>query len=77
MVDDYVVNNIIFNNSDSNDEVRGCMLAPSATNSRSVSTSSSNKSEELYLDHVQRESNRMVQDEPVTTANSFQLEYVT
>ena len=75
MVDDYVVNKIIFNTSNSNIEVRGCMLVPSATSYRFISISFSNKSEELYSDHIQRESDRMVQNEPVTTADSFQLEY--
>jgi len=31
----------------------------------------------LYLDYVQRESNRMVQNKSVATADSFQLEYAT
>ena len=52
MVNDYVANNIIFNNSNSNNKVRGCMLALSATSFRSISTSFSNKGEELYSDHV-------------------------
>ena len=77
MVDDYAVNKIILNDSNSNDEMRGCILAPSATSSKSVSISSLNKSKELYLDCVQRESNRIVQDESVAITDSFQLEYAT
>ena len=50
MADNYVVNNIIFSNSDSNDKVRDHTLAPSANSPKFVLNSSSNKSEELYLD---------------------------
>ena len=77
IADNSVVNNIIFSNSNSNDEVRGCTLAPSTNSSRSVSSSFSNKSKELYLDQIQRESDKMDQDDPVTTSNSIQLEYTT
>jgi len=52
MIDDYVVSNIIFNNSDSNNEVRGYTFIPSTVSSRSVLNSSSNKSEKLYLDRM-------------------------
>jgi len=72
-----VVSNIIFNNSNRNDKVRGHTLMPSTVSSRSVLSSSSNKSEELYSDRMQRESNKMVQDKPTTTSDSFQLEYTT
>jgi len=65
MADDYVVSNIIFNNSNRNDKIRGCTLAPSTVSSRSILSSSSNKSKELYSDWKQRESNKMVQDEPI------------
>jgi len=69
MVVNNVVNNIIFNDSDKNDEMRGHTLAPSAT------SSSSNKSEELYTDQMQRESDSMVQNEPTASTDSIQLEY--
>lgn len=72
MIDNVVVNHIIFNNGDSNDEVRG-----HTTSSRSTSSSFSNKSNELYSDQMQRESDIMVQDKPVTTSDSIQLEYAT
>ena len=75
MVVNNVVNNIIFNGSDKNDEMRGHTLAPSATNFCSVLCSSSNKSEELYTDQMQRESNSMVQNEPTVSTDSIQLEY--
>jgi len=71
MIDDYVVSNIIFNNSNSNNEVRGYTFIPSAVSSRSVLSSSSNKSEKLYLDRIQRESNKMVQNESVAISDSF------
>jgi len=77
MADDCVVSNIIFNNSNRNDKVRGCTLTPSAVSSRSVLSSSSNKNKKLYLDCMQRESNKMVQDEPTTTSDNLQLEYAT
>ena len=57
--------------------MRGHTLVPSANSSRSVLSSSSNKSEELYLDRMQRESNKMNQNEPVATSDSIQLEYMT
>ena len=52
IADDCVISNIIFNNGNRNDEVRGHTLAPSIVSSRSVLSSSSNKSEELYLDQM-------------------------
>jgi len=52
MIDDYVVSNIIFDNSDSNNEVRGYTFIPSTVSSRSVLSSFSNKSEKLYLDRM-------------------------
>ena len=75
MIDDPIVNSIIYNNSDKNNEVRGCTLAPSANSSRSVSSFFSNKSEKLYSDWIQRESNKIDQDEPVAISDSIQLEY--
>ena len=77
MVDNCVANNIIFNSSDRNDEVKGRTFVPSAISSRSVLSSFSNKSEELYSVWMQRESNNMVQDKPTATFNSIQLKYVS
>jgi len=77
MIDDPIVNSTIYNDSDKNNEVRGHTLVPSANSSRSVLSSSSNKSEELYSDQMQRESKKMDQDEPVATSDSIQLEYMT
>ena len=57
--------------------MRGYTLVPSANSSRSVLSSSSNKSEELYLDWMQRESNKIDQDEPVVIFDNIQLEYMT
>jgi len=77
MANDCVISNIIFNNSNRNDKVRGRTLASSTVSSRSVSSSSSNKSEELYSDWMQRESNKMVQNKPTTISDSLQLECTT
>ena len=57
--------------------MRGYTLVPSANSSRSVLSSSSNKREELYLDWMQRESNKIDQDEPVVIFDNIQLEYMT
>ena len=59
MIDDPIVNSTIYNDSDKNNEMRGHTLVPSANSSRSVLSSFFNKSEELYLDWMQRESNKM------------------
>jgi len=75
MIDDFVVSNIIYEDSDSNNKIRGHTLVPSTTSSYSVSCSSSNKSVELYIDQMQRESDSMVQDKPTASADSIQLEY--
>ena len=77
MANDYVISNIIFNNGNRNDEVRGCTLVFSAVSFRSISSFSFNKSEELYWDRMQRKSDKMVQNEPTTISDSFQLEYTT
>ena len=50
MIDDYVINSIIYNNCDSNNKVRGHTLVPSANSSHFILYSSSNKSKELYID---------------------------
>ena len=77
MADDSVVSNVIFNNNNKNDKVRGCSLVPSAVGSRSLLSSFSDKSEEDYLTRVQRESDNMDQDNPVASSNSIQLKYAT
>ena len=71
MIDNSVVNNIIYSDSNKNDEVRGRTLVPSANSFRSVLSSFSNKSKELYSDWMQRESDKMDQDEPVASSDSF------
>ena len=63
-------------NCNNYNEVRGCILASSTHHSRTPSLSSSN-SEENYLMRVQRESNRIVKDDPVSSTDSPQLYYVT
>jgi len=59
IVYDPVVNTIIYSNNNSNKEVRDRALVPSASSSRSVLVSSSNKSKEEYVTKVQRESDNM------------------
>jgi len=71
MVDDCVINSIIYDNCNSYNKVRGCTLVLRTNSSCSVSCSSSNKSEELYMDQIQRESDSMVQDEPTTSSDSI------
>ena len=52
MADDSVIANIIYNNSDKKDEVRGCSSTSSTPSSRSL-LSSSDKSTEEYVAKVQ------------------------
>ena len=59
IANDSVVSNIIYSNSNSNDKMRGHILAPSTNSFRSVSSSSSNKSKEEYLARVRKESNNI------------------
>jgi len=58
------------------DEVRGCSLDASVHRPRSPSLLSS-KNEEEYHVHVQHESDRINEDEPVNSLGSINLEYVT
>lgn len=74
MIDDPIVNPIIFNNGDENNRVRGRSIAHSAPSSRS-SSSSSDKSVEEYVARVQRESDSMDQDNPAVLTDSPQIEY--
>ena len=50
-------------------EVRGCSLDASTHRTRSPLISSSKDSEDYHV-QVQRESDKMVKDEPVTSSNS-------
>ena len=70
MIDDSIINSIIFNNSDENNKVRGQSIMYSAPSSRS-SSSSSDKSVEEYVVRVQRENNSMYQDNPVVPTDSL------
>ena len=72
MGNDSVVNKIIFNDNGSNDKVRDCFLAFSAHISRSSSLSIKN-----YHTKMQRISNIMDQDNPVTPSDSPQFKYAT
>jgi len=74
MIDNPVVNPIIFNNGDENNKVRGRSIAHSAYSSRSL-LSSSDKSVEEYVARVQRKSNSMDQDNPAVLTDSPQIEY--
>ena len=61
---------------DNCDEVRGCSLVLNAHCLRTPSLSLSDCDED-YATRVQKESNRMDEDNSVTTSNSPQLKYVT
>lgn len=75
MADDSVIANIIYNNSDKKDEVRGCSSTSSTPSSRSL-LSSSDKSTEEYVAKVQWESDSIDQDNSVVPSDSPQLKYV-
>jgi len=61
---------------DNCDEVRGCSLVLNAHCPRTPSLSSSDCNED-YAMRVQKESNRMDEDNLVTTSDSSQLKYMT
>jgi len=61
---------------DNFDEVRGCSLALSVYCPRTPSLSSSDCNED-YTTRMQKESDRMDEDNPVATSNSIQLKYIT
>ena len=65
----------LFDIGDKFDEVKGRFLALSTHRPRSPSISSSECTEEYYI-HVKRESNKMDEDELVTSVGSIQVEYV-
>jgi len=69
MADDSVIADIIYNNSNKKDKVRGCSFTSSTHSSRSLS-SSSDKSTEKYVAKVQQESNSIDQDNPAVPSNS-------
>ena len=77
MNNDFVVNTIIHNNCDNYDKMRGHTLVLSANSFHSVSYSSSNMSEKVYIEWIQRESDRMIQNEPTASSDSIQLKYIT
>ena len=77
MNDNFVVNIIIYNNCNNYNEVGGCTLVPSTNSSCSFLCSSSNMSKKVYTEQIQRESDKIVQDEPTVSSDSIQLEYTT
>ena len=68
------IGNTLFNNYC--DEVRGQSMSSDKQDTRTPSMSSSKCNEE-YITRVQRESDRMVEDNHVITLDSPQLEYTT
>jgi len=74
MIDNPVVNSIIFNNGDENNKVRGQSITHSMPSSRSL-LSFSDKSIEEHVARVQRESDSMDQDNPTVLTDSPQIEY--
>ena len=62
-------NNLFENISNNFDEVRGRSLVLSTHYPRTSSMSSSNYNKD-YVQRIQRESNRIVKDNPVTTSDS-------
>jgi len=70
------VNDLFKGNCNNYDEVRNNSLASSVHCSRTLSLSLSDCDED-YTTQVQRESDRMVEDDPVAPTNSPQLENVT
>jgi len=65
----------LFDIGDNFDKVRGCLLALSTYRPRFPSLFSSNCEEEYHI-RVKRESDRMNEDNPVTSASSIQIEYI-
>jgi len=74
MIDDPIVNSIIFNNGDENNKVRGQSIVHSVLSSRS-SLSSLDKSVKEYVVRAQRESNSIDQDNSTVLTDSPQIEY--
>ena len=69
MVDDSIVSNIIYNDSDKKDKVRGHSSASSMYSSRSLSVFL-NKSTKKYVTKVQYESESIDQDNPIVPFDS-------
>ena len=74
MIDDPIVNSIIFNNGDENNKVRGQSIVHSVPSFRS-SLSFLDKSVKKYVVRVQRESNSIDQDNSTVLTDSPQIEY--
>jgi len=71
------VDNALFKNfCDNYNEVRDQLMASNKQDTRTLSMSSS-KCDEEYVARVQRESNRMVEDDYVIASDSPQLKYTT
>jgi len=66
----------LFDIGDNFDKVRGCSLALSAHRPRSPSISLSKCDKEYHI-HVKRDSDKMEEDEPVTSVSSIQVEYTS
>ena len=71
-----LVDDLFKGNCDNYDKVRGCFLVSSMYCLRTLSLFSSHCDED-YAIRVQRESDRMVKNDPVTSINSLQLEYMS
>jgi len=66
----------LFDIDDNYDEVRGCSLEISAYKPRSLSILPSKCDKEYYI-RVKRESDRMMENEPVNSIGSICIEYIT
>jgi len=75
MANDSVVSNIIYNNSDKKDKVRGHSSASSIHSSRFLLVFLDKRTKE-YAIKIQHESNSIDQDDSVVSSNSPQLKYV-
>ena len=69
MANDSIIGNIIYNDSDKKDKIRGCSSAFNTHSSRS-SLVFSDKSTEEYATKVQHKSNSIDQDGPVIPSDS-------
>jgi len=69
-----LADNLFEKNCDIHDEVRSCFLVHSVHHPRTLFLSSS-KCDKNYAMRVQRESDRIVEDDSVALSNSLLLEY--
>ena len=69
-----LVNDLFKDNCDNYDEVKGYSLVSSMHHSKTLSLFLSN-CDENYATRVQRESDRMIENNPIAPTNSPQLEY--